>query len=94
MMFAAANTDEDIADMIRGIFGFETSPNSVRNGRVSISTHIQAGMLALVMRMIQLQPHIRMDEARYRRGDGRHGCVWAAYTHAAVFILFTPTRSA
>ncbi len=94
MMFAAANTDEGIADMIRGIFGFELSPNAVRNGRSAVSTHIQSGMLARIMRMIQLRPHIQMDESRYGRGDGHHGYVWVAYTPAAVFVLFSPTRSA
>ncbi len=32
--------------------------------------------------------------SKYRRGDGHHGYVWVAYTPAAAFALFTPTRSA
>ena len=94
IMFAAANTDEGIADMIRGIFGFGPSPSAVRNGRGAVSTHVQSGMLAPIMRAIQLRPHIQMDESRYGRGDGRRGYVWVAYTPAAVFVLFTPTLSA
>ena len=94
IMLAAANADEGIADMIRGMFGFEPSPNAVRNGRSAISAHLQAGMLALIMRMIRLRPSIQVDEARYRRGDGHDGHVWVAYAPVAAFVLFSPTRSA
>lgn len=94
MMFDAANTDEGIADMIRGIFGFGLSPNAVGSGRRAISGHVQAGMLARIMRAIQLQPHAQADESKYRRGDGHHGYVWVVYTPAAVFVLFAPARSA
>ena len=63
IMLAAANTDAGTADMMRGMFGFDLSPNAVRNGRGAASAHVQSDMPARMMRAIQLRPHVQMDDA-------------------------------
>lgn len=94
IMFSRANTDQGIADMVHGIFGFEMGANTVYNARRAVSGRLQEGMIALIMRAIQLQPGVQMDEGKYRRGDGRDGYVWVAYTPVAVFVFFAYSREA
>ena len=91
-MFSRANTDRGIAEMIRGIFGFEMGANTVYNARRAVSDRLQEGMIALIMRAIQLRPCVQMDEGKYKRGDGKYGYVWVAYTPVAVFVFFSYSR--
>ncbi|MCE2498620.1 MAG: transposase [Nitrosopumilaceae archaeon] len=93
ILFSKANTDEDIADIIYGMFGFELSGNAIYNARTAISQRLRMGMLAVIMRAIQLHPYIQMDESKYKRGDGAHGYVWVVYTPVAVFVFFSHSRS-
>ena len=62
IMFSKATTDEHIAEQIDEIFGFELSENTIYNACMAIYTRLQMGMLAIIMRMIQIYPWIEMDE--------------------------------
>ena len=92
IMFSKANTDEHIADSIYQMFGLDLSENAIYNARMAISQRLQMGMLAIIMRAIQIYPRIQMDEGKYKRGDGKYGYVWVVYTPVDVFVLFSHSR--
>ena len=93
-LFARAVTDEDIAHLVRELFGVRTCTNAVTNARTAVSEYlVLIGMIARIKAAILCQIWIQMDETVFKRGDGHRGYVWLACTPVAVFVWFTYNRS-
>ena len=93
-LFARAVTDEDIAHLVRELFGVRTCTNAVTNARTAVSEYlVLIGMIARIKAAILRQIWIQMDETSYKRGDGHRGYVWLVCTPVAVFVWFAYNRS-
>ena len=93
-LFARAVTDEDIAHLVRELFGVRTCTNAVTNARTAVSEYlVLIGMIARIKAAILCQMWIQMDETVFKRGDGHRGYVWLACTPVAVFVWFAYNRS-
>ena len=93
-LFARAVTDEDIAHLVRELFGVRTCTNAVTNARTAVSEYlVLIGMIARIKAAILCQIWIQMDETVFKRGDGHRGYVWLACTPVAVFVWFAYNRS-
>lgn len=93
-LFEMSAVDDDIAGFIHATFGFEVTGNTIWNARKAVAAHLMEFTLVLIMRMIQLQSWIQMDETVFKRGDGHDGYVWVVNTPVAVYVWFAPTRAA
>ena len=93
-LFARAVTDEDIAHLVRELFGVRTCTNAVTNARTAVSEYmVLIGMIARIKAAILRQIWVQMDETVFKRGDGHRGYVWLACTPVAVFVWFAYNRS-
>ena len=93
-LFARAVTDEDIAHLVRELFGVRTCTNAVTNARTAVSEYmVLIGMIARIKTAILRQIWVQMDETVFKRGDGHRGYVWLACTPVAVFVWFAYNRS-
>ena len=93
-LFARAVTDEDIAHLVRELFGVRTCTNAVTNARTAVSEYlVLIGMIARIKAAILCQIWVQMDETVFKRGDGHRGYVWLACTPVAVFVWFAYNRS-
>ena len=93
-LFARAVTDEDIAHLVRELFGVRTCTNAVTNARTAVSEYlVLIGMIARIKAAILCQIWVQMDETVFKRGDGHRGYVWVACTPVAVFVWFAYNRS-
>ena len=93
-LFARAVTDEDIAHLVRELFGVRTCTNAVTNARTAVSEYlVLIGMIARIKAAILRQTWVQMDETVFKRGDGHRGYVWVACTPVAVFVWFAYNRS-
>ena len=93
-LFARAVTDEDIAHLVRELFGVRTCTNAVTNARTAVSEYlVLIGMIARIKAAILCQMWMQMDETVFKRGDGHRGYVWLACTPVAVFVWFAYNRS-
>ena len=93
-LFARAVTDEDIAHLVRELFGVRTCTNAVTNARTAVSEYlVLIGMIARIKAAILCQIWVQMDETVFKRGDGHRGYVWLVCTPVAVFVWFAYNRS-
>ena len=93
-LFARAVTDEDIAHLVRELFGVRTCTNAVTNARTAVSEYlVLIGMIARIKAAILRQMWVQMDETVFKRGDGHRGYVWLVCTPVAVFVWFAYNRS-
>ena len=93
-LFARAVTDEDIAHLVRELFGVRTCTNAVTNARTAVSEYlVLIGMIARIKAAILCQIWVQMDETVFKRGDWHRGYVWLACTPVAVFVWFAYNRS-
>ena len=93
-LFARAVTDEDIAHLVRELFGVRTCTNAVTNARTAVSEYLMLiGMIARIKAAILCQMWVQLDETSFKRGDGHRGYVWVVYTPVAVFVWFAYNRS-
>ena len=93
-LFARAVTDENIAHLVRELFGVRTCTNAVTNARTAVSEYlVLIGMIARIKAAILCQIWVQMDETVFKRGDGHRGYVWLVCTPVAVFVWFAYNRS-
>ena len=93
VLFDAGCTDERIAHLLHSIFGMKVATNTVRAARHAAAAALE-GMIRRIKAMILLMLWIHIDETMFKRGDGHWGYVWVVYCSEAVFVHFSPTRSA
>ncbi len=87
------NTDEDIAEYFRVLFGFRMAPNTVTGARRAMANALQQNMIQRIQSFIAGRPWIQMDETGFKRGDGHTGYVWVLNCTGACFVVFAPSRS-
>ena len=88
------STDRQIARRLGDTFGHYVSENSIWNARKAVEASLKPAVIPRIKEEIAGRPWVQMDETKFKRGDGKYGYVWVACTPGAVFVLFSPHRSA
>ena len=88
------STDRQIARRLGDTFGHYVSENSIWNARKAVEAGLKPAVIPRIKEEIAGRPWVQMDETKFKRGDGKYGYVWVACTPEAVFVLFSPHRSA
>ncbi len=93
MFFERGSTGRDIAGYFLCLFGFKMATNTVTGARHAVAKALRQSMIPHMQSFIAARQRIQMDEAGFKRGDGRMGYVWALNCAGACFAVFADSRS-